>query len=197
MMHPHTELKWIDEIIGYGVIATQFIPKGTIVWILDNLDQKLDQTHIDSLDELRKKEVMKYSYRDQEGKYILCWDLGRFVNHSSNPTCLPTAYDFEIAGRDIYPGEELTDDYGSLNLDEPFECLRQEEGFRTKIMPDDILTMYQEWDNKVIGAMTYFNEVEQPLKHLISPQNHEKLSEFLLGKRKLDSYLNCYYKKTN
>ena len=31
------------------------------------------------------------------------------VNHSFKSTCMSTAYDFEIAIRDIYPGEQLTD----------------------------------------------------------------------------------------
>jgi hypothetical protein len=39
MIHPHTQLQEINETIGYGVIATQVIPKGTIVWILDDLTQ--------------------------------------------------------------------------------------------------------------------------------------------------------------
>ena len=45
-----------------------------------------------------------YAYRNASGNYILCWDHARFVNHSFNSNCLTTAYDFEIAIRDIQPG---------------------------------------------------------------------------------------------
>ena len=42
MIHPHTELRFINEQMGFGVFATQFIPKGTIIWALDELDQILE-----------------------------------------------------------------------------------------------------------------------------------------------------------
>ena len=28
MIHPDTELRYINEVFGYGVFATSFIPKG-------------------------------------------------------------------------------------------------------------------------------------------------------------------------
>lgn len=33
MIHPDTELRFINPEIGYGVFATQFIPRGTITWV--------------------------------------------------------------------------------------------------------------------------------------------------------------------
>ena len=39
MIHPHTELRFINDEIGHGVVATQFIPAGTITWVLDELDR--------------------------------------------------------------------------------------------------------------------------------------------------------------
>lgn len=196
MMHPNTELKFINETIGYGVFATEFIPKGTITWILDDLDQKLDPSYVDSLDDLRKKQVIKYSYRDQNGYYVFCWDLARFVNHSFHANCIPTPFDFEIASRDIYPGEELTDDYGWLNLDEPFECLRDVQGNRTTVMPEDILNYYQEWDQLADEAMQYFSQVEQPLKHLINPIYQEQIITVVEGKEKMKSLKFYYYDRS-
>lgn len=38
MIHPNTELKFISNQVGYGVVATSFIPAGTITWVLDKLD---------------------------------------------------------------------------------------------------------------------------------------------------------------
>jgi uncharacterized protein len=197
MIHPHTQLKEINETIGYGVIATKLIPKGTIVWILDDLTQKLDESYVNSLDESTKQEVLKYCYRYKTGELALVWDLGRFLNHSSNPNCITTAYDFEIAARDIHAGEEITIDYGTLNLDEPFECLRQEEGVsRTKIMPDDILNFYSEWDQKAGSAMQHFHQVEQPLKCLINEKYKDKVMAVAAGIEPIDSSINIYYKKS-
>ena len=41
MIHPHTELKFISKEVGNGVVATQFIPAGTITWVLDKLDGEI------------------------------------------------------------------------------------------------------------------------------------------------------------
>jgi hypothetical protein len=193
MMHPHTELRFINELIGYGVFATKLIPKGTITWILDDLDQKFDESHLASLNPLSREWLVKYCYRDNEGKYILCWDIARYVNHSFNSNCIATPYKFEVAVRDIYPGEELTDDYGYFNLDKPFYCFPEPGCSRTKVMPDDILHYYPEWDQKAADAMRYFSQVDQPLKHLIEHQFIDKVSAIALSKEKMDSILLCYY----
>lgn len=176
MMHPHTELRYIDDKIGFGVFATRFIPKGTLTWALDDLDQILEPEVVEALDEERKKLVLKYSYRNQYGKFILCWDNGKYVNHSFHANCIGTAYEVEIAVRDIYPGEQLTDDYGSLNVDEPFECLPEEGTERTRVMPGDLLQYARVWDAQALEAFRYYNEVEQPLAHLIRPEFRDQVS---------------------
>ena len=193
MMHPHTELRYIDEKIGFGVFATQFIPKGTLTWALDDLDQILGPEAVDALDEDRKKLVLKYSYRNQNGKYILCWDNGRFVNHSFHANCIGTAYEVEIAVRDIYPGEQLTDDYGSLNVDEPFDCLPEEGTDRTRVMPGDLIEYADTWDAQAIEAFRSYNAVEQPLAHLIRPEFREKVAIAAREHRLVDSIRAIYY----
>jgi uncharacterized protein len=193
MIHPHTELKFINDTIGYGVVATQFIPKGTITWVMDKLDrvfhpsefQKFDQTHREILD--------KYCFRDNKGNFILCWDNSRFVNHSFKPNCMSTAYDFELAIRDIYPGEELTDDYGYLNVMEPFDALPEEGVSRKKVMPDDLLYFHKEWDAKLLESFEHFNSVEQPLKQFINPNYMKKVEKIAKGSEQMDSILLNYY----
>jgi len=193
MIHPHTELRFIDESIGFGVFATKLIPKGTITWILDDLDQSFDEAYVVSLEPLRRDRLLKYSFRDENGKYILCWDIARYVNHSFDPALITTPYKFELAARDIYPGDEITDDYGYFNLDAPFDCHPEPNSTRTKVMPDDILRYYPEWDRKAAEAMQYFNQVDQPLKYLIDPIYQEKVEAIAAGKVVLDSILTCYY----
>lgn len=198
MIHPHTELRFINESIGFGVFATEFIPKGTITWILDDLDQVFDEPYVQSLDPLRRDRILKYSFRDERGYYIHCWDIARYVNHSFTPTLITTPYKFELAARDLYPGDEITDDYGYFNLDEPFYCLPEPNSTRLNVMPDDILQYYPEWDRKAADAMQYFNQVEQPLKHLIDPVYGSKVDAIAAGKEPLDSILTCYYdRRTN
>jgi uncharacterized protein len=197
MMHPDTCLGFVSEIIGYGVFAKKFIPKGTIVWVLDDFDRKFDEVQIESLDRLRHEKIKKYSWRDREGKFILPWDIAQFVNHSFKANCMMTPYEFEIAIADIYPGEELTDDYAFCNEDEPFDCLSEAGSARTKVMPDDLLRFYPEWDFQLSEAMIYLNQVKQPLKHLIAPKYRNKINAIAEGKESIDSVLTCYYDRSN
>ncbi|PEQ60943.1 SET domain-containing protein [Bacillus cereus] len=192
MMHPDTKLGFVNETIGYGVFATKFIPKGTIVWILDDLEQVLDKKHVDSLDSLRKKVVKKYSYQNNKNQYILSWDHGKYVNHSFYPNMVETVYEFELAARDIYPGEELTCDYSTFVLDEPFECLPENGSSRTKVMPDDYLHYYQKWDQMAQEAFQHFNTVNQPLKYLISKRFVKKVNEVADNPKLLDSILSMF-----
>lgn len=193
MIHPHTELRFINEAIGYGVFATEFIPKGTITWILDELDQRYEETYVMSLDPLLRDRLLKYCFRDEQGQYILCWDIARYVNHSFDSTLIATPYHFELAAKDIFPGEEVTDDYGYFNLDKPFYCLPEPGATRTKVMPDDILHYYSYWDRIAAEAMQQFNHVDQPLKHLIDPKFVNKVAAIAAGQERMDSLLTCYY----
>ena len=192
MMHPDTELRYINDEIGYGVFSTKLIPKGTIVWAQDDLDQVLDPTYVEKLDPLRKQDVQKYSFKNQFGKYILCWDKARFVNHSFHATCVATMYDLELAARDILPGEELTDDYGTLNLDEPFDCLPEPGTNRSRVMPDDLLRYYRQWDEVAVEAFARFNHVEQPLLHLVRPKHLKIIRGITEQRRSLDSIISLY-----
>ena len=193
MIHPHTELRFISPEKGYGVVATQFIPKGTITWAFDKLDQVFTPGEIAAMDEQYQKIIEFYGYRDHNGDFVLCWDISRFVNHSFHSSCISTAYNFELAVRDIYPGEELTDDYGYLNVSEPFDCIPEPGTVRKQVLPDDLLNFHELWDEQLREAFKHFNEVEQPLAWLIEKESRQKVEEVASGKADADSILNCYY----
>jgi hypothetical protein len=192
MMHPDTELRFVSEEIGLGVFATKMIPKGTIVWVLDDLDIILDEAYVESLDPIRKQVVYKYAYQHDEGKYVLCWDHARYVNHSFHANCVATAYEFELAARDIHPGEEITCNYATLGEDEPFYCMPEEGSFRTRVMPDDYLYFYKEWDDQARDAFRHFLLVQQPLKHLIREEYVEKVNAIAEGREDIDSILTIF-----
>lgn len=194
MNHPHTELRFINKHIGFGVFATKLIPKGTITWAIDDLDQVLEPSFVNSLDPERYKLVKKYSYRDEDGKYVLSWDLGRYVNHSSNANSMGTAYNFDIAVRDIQPGEEITNDYGSLNLEEPFDCAPEKGTIRRHIMPDDMLLYHRIWDELVLEAFKFFQHVDQPLGHLVPKIYQEKVKIAVEKGVLIDSIMLTYFK---
>jgi len=194
MIHPDTELRFISPEIGYGVVATKFIPKGTITWIQDPLDRIFTPEQIEKLDPVYQDKLHTYSYRDNQGNFVLCWDNSKFINHSFHSNCITTPYNFELAVRDIHPGEELTDDYGYLNVTEPFICLPEPNTNRTMVMPDDLLHFYKEWDAQLIEAFKHFNKVAQPFAKLIDPKYKNKVLQIAAGKTQMDSILTCYYR---
>lgn len=194
MIHPDTELRFINDKIGHGVVATRFIPKGTITWALDKLDRIFTPKQIREMGPMYQDTMDKYSYRNPDGNYIFCWDNARFVNHSSNSNCMTTAYDFEIAIRDIQPGEELTDDYGYLNLEEAFEVLPEPGSNRNFVYPDDLLKYFPVWDEKLLSAFPNLMNIPQPLFEILSPDIQAKAKAIAKGDMKMDSILSCYYR---
>ena len=192
MIHPDTELRFINDIIGYGVVAKKLIPKGTITWVQDELDQVFTPQRAAQVSPMMQQHLDTYWFTNGAGNKILCWDNAKFVNHSFNPSCMSTAYDFEIAVRDIQPGEQLTDDYGYLNVEEPFEVV--DEGTPRKIVyPDDLLNYHQEWDQLIRERLDDITSVDQPLKKYIPQETWDEFSRVIAGTRPLKSLLTCYH----
>ena len=193
-MHPDTEVRFINEVIGYGVVAKKFIPRGTITWVQDDLDRVLSPNEVEKMHPAVQEQVEKYSFRNNKGHLVLCWDLAKYVNHSFNANCLSSAYDFEVAVRDIQPGEQLTDDYGYLNISEPFKVVDEGTG-RDTVYPDDLLKYHEKWDRQLQEAFQDFEEVEQPLQELVPAAILEKIKSLLAKNEPLDSILNLYYRE--
>jgi SET domain-containing protein len=196
MIHPDTALRFISPEKGYGVVATRLIPKGTITWAFDAFDQIFTIREFSALDFRYRTILNTYSYRDHNGAYILCWDNARFLNHSFHSSCITTAYDFELAVRDIHPGEELTDDYGYLNVDKPWDCAPEPDTPRTRVLPDDLLHFHEEWDARLREAFGLYKEVDQPLSWLIGEKYRNKVLAVAAGTAEMDSILNCYFDRT-
>lgn len=180
MIHPDTEVRFINNTVGYGVVAKKLIPKGTITWVQDELDIVYTDEKISQISPLMQEYLETYSFLNGRGERILCWDIAKYVNHSFKSNCVSTAYDFEIAIRDIYPGEQLTDDYGYLNVTEPFKA--EDEGTKRKVVyPDDILKYYAVWDKAVSDNLTVMKEVAQPLLKFIPEAVWKDFSNVLNG----------------
>lgn len=193
MIHPDTELKFISQDIGYGVVATKLIPAGTITWVLDELDREFTPLQFQQMNQLYQNILDTYSFRNNKGNLILCWDHARYVNHSFNSNCLTTAYDFEIAIRDIKPGEQLTDDYGYLNISSPFRGVN--EGTKRKIVyPDDLLKYYKIWDKKIEKVFNKIINVNQPLKPILSKKVFDQIERVINGEEEIESILLNYYR---
>jgi hypothetical protein len=105
---------------------------------------------------------------------------------------MTTAYDFELAIRDIKKGEQLTDDYGYLNLKEPFRGI--DEGTKRKVVyPDDLLKYHKVWDIQILEVFGRITALEQPLGQLISTSLWNTIREINDGKKEMVSILENYF----
>lgn len=167
MIHPDTAIRPVDPRIGVGVVATRRIPKGTITWVHDELDQSFSAQKLARLGPLFHPAIDRYSYRDGDGHYVLCWDHARFVNHSCRPTCMAPGFDLEIAIRDIEPGEQLTGDYATYNFETEFDCFCGAPECRGRIGGAISESVIRGWDALLRDAFPLLGRVEQPLWPLV------------------------------
>jgi hypothetical protein len=163
MMHPDTELRFISPEVGYGVFAVKPIPRGTVTWILCNFDMVFTPGEVAALPAPYQPIMEKYAYTDAEGNQVLCWDHGRYVNHSCDPAILGVGRDFEVAVRDVAPGEEITCEYGGLNLTREMQCCCGVSTCRGVIGRGDVLLLWPELDKCIAQTLRYARQVPQPL----------------------------------
>jgi len=171
MLHPDTDFRFINPVLGLGVVATALIPQGTIVWVRDSLDRTIPRAEAVLLPDVLRAALRRFAYIDRDGNHVLCWDHARYTNHSCRPNCLSPGWELELAVRDILPGEQLTDDYGSLNLDEPLECECGAEDCRGRIESDDLRFLYRSMDERLELALARASSVSQPLWELVAEQD--------------------------
>jgi len=193
MLHPDTRIQYINDDIGYGIFATKLIPKGTAVYTKEKLEIELKERDIDAYDSLLQSQISKYTYNDENGKYILSWDLAKYVNHCCEANTLSTAYGFDIAINDIQKGEEITCDYAMLNIKEDMtlQCSRPE--CRNVLRPLDFEYYYRTWDEKVKKVLHHFFDIEQALLPLIDSVKIDELMNYIKNPKNYQSVYNLRY----
>ncbi|MGE0707646.1 MAG: SET domain-containing protein [Planctomycetota bacterium] len=171
MIHPHTELRQVSPEVGLGVVATRFIPRGTILWIDCPLDQKLTPQEVASLAPEYRAVLDRYGYPDLQGRTVLCWDHGRFVNHSCDPSAASGPLtQCEVALKDIHPGEQFTCEYLEIRSPDTFPCQCGAATCRGMVRWEDREQVEARLHSLVEEVLPLIAEVEQPLaayaKHL-------------------------------
>ncbi len=166
VLHPDTRLVAKGED-AFGVVATRLIPRGTITWTRDPLDQTLPAAKLAGLPGVLRDPVRKAGFLDKEGALVLPWDGGRHVGHSCAPATLPTGYGFQVALRDVRPDSELTVDFAARNLERTFTCSCGAESCRGEVRPDDVYEWAARWDEQLARALPALRQVVQPLWDLV------------------------------
>lgn len=183
MIHPDTELRFVSHEIGLGVFAKAPIPRGTLTYVPDELEIRVTPQRFKALPELLQEHVERYSYIDAHGVRVMSWDLAKYTNHACDPNTLSTGWGFEIALRDIAPGEEITDDYGLFNVPAPIRvaCPNCAE-CRGFVRADDPLRLGDIWDHRVQTALDFVRAVDQPLWPVMDARTARDFEAFLDGR---------------
>lgn len=189
MIHPHSEIVRVDPEIGYGMRTTRPIPAGTIVWALDRFDLVFSAAERESLSPAHRELLDHFGYLEASGRWILCWDGGRYVNHSCRPAMRGIGTTAMIAVRDLAAGDEITCDYAECNID-PLPCRCGAVDCRGEIRAEDLLQRAAEWDAELRTVLAAAGRVPQPLlPYLAYPKEIEPV---LRGARPAPSLATVY-----
>lgn len=190
MIHPDTELRKINDTIGYGVFATCDIPKGTILYVKDPLEIEMSPRQFDCIDVQYQIIIDWFSYIDERGYRIVSWDIAKYVNHRCEPNSISTGYGFEIAIKDIAKDEEITDEYGIFNLPVPLSCCCGSKNCRRVVSDSDWDIYGTVWNKCAKDALKALRHVEQPLLKYMDTPSYQALMSYLNTGRNYKSVLN-------
>lgn len=174
MIHPDTEVRYIDEKIGYGVFAKRLIPRGTIIWTRCKLEMQFRLEDLRSMSPVYYPSLVQYTTLEPEGYLLLSWDHEKFVNHSCEPTNQALTEEISIVVRDVHPDEQITYDYSSFIALNDLECFCQSKHCRKLIRNEDVTKANKNSHDLVSNALPDVVHVEQPLYPYIQNQKHFK-----------------------
>lgn len=195
MIHPQTTVQAVSDIIGSGVFATAFLPKGTIMVVRDQWDLVFSQNQWAELPAPVRNSMETWAYHDKEGNLVLSWDHAKYMNHSCHSNTMMTAAGFEIAVRDIQAGEEITTEYGLLNVQEPYPLFCNCLECRKELRLDDIDRYGSSWDTLIGESVQAGFSLTQPLAIVFTEKIHRALQEVRNGGR-LPSVKNLKWRNT-
>ncbi|HEY3486899.1 MAG TPA: SET domain-containing protein-lysine N-methyltransferase, partial [Gammaproteobacteria bacterium] len=165
------------------------IPKGTIIYIQDPQETRLSPRQFNKLDYEQKSLVERYSYIDAQGHLVMSADHAKFMNHSCECNTIGTAYGFEIAIRNIAAGEELTAEYGVLNIQLEYEIGCDCANCRKILRITDIDQHYALWDQWITAVLPAIPRVPQPLWPRMDVATRNAVEACLSGRENYRSVL--------
>ncbi|MBS0242415.1 MAG: SET domain-containing protein [Proteobacteria bacterium] len=116
MMMVETELR-SSPISGIGVFACEFVPKGTLIWKLDErFYLMVRKDDVPGFPALMQKHLARYCYPHMTRSDLICCEIdnGRFMNHSDDANTNFTDPELAWTTRDIQVGEEITCNYADF-----------------------------------------------------------------------------------
>nr|WP_320049392.1 SET domain-containing protein [uncultured Desulfuromonas sp.] len=176
MIHPATTVRPVSPEIGNGVFATEFIPCGTLIVVKDCCDLSLSRSDFFALPEVLRQSLETFMYHDKHGQLVLGWDHAKYMNHSCCSNTMMTDYGVEVVVRDIAEGEEVTSEYGLLNVQDPYDLYCNCVHCRCALRLDDIDRYAPQWDEQILAALQRVELCAQPLWNLLDPQSQHEIT---------------------
>lgn len=171
---------------GKGLFAKEFIPAGTII----NFD--CSECRLMSADELASKSadeqehILFYNYTRKDGSVVIACGESVYLNHSCDANILYSGHHFDIAVKDMQPGEEATIDYRFFHESPEF---RMPCNCGAAICSGEVACEHHTpehlqlfWGAKINRAMRRIRMVEQPLRNALLDYSDE-YQKYLLPKR--------------
>jgi SET domain-containing protein len=107
-----------SRIAGVGLFTPVPIASGTRIWAFDaRVDWRLDPSELNAFPQPYQNLLRQWCYEEPDGRYVLCGDNAKFMNHSFAPNCLDLAPDATVTCRTIDAYEELTCDYRLIDVE--------------------------------------------------------------------------------
>jgi len=127
-----------SKIHGLGVFTKEDVKKGAVIWVSHkDFDLYYTEEQLNRLPEVPRTNMYDHCYKNNKtGKFVLCGDEARYMNHSDEYNVVSQHFSSEeearafglgdevdwaegvsVAARDIAKGEELTCDYKEFDLD--------------------------------------------------------------------------------
>ena len=167
MIHPATALQWISNEVGFGVVATELLPMGTITVAPDPLDLRLTRAELERLPEQVRAQAWHFMYLSADERFVLAWDHARYINHSCDANTMLSEAGLEVAVRDIQRGEELTTEYALLRPQEALVHRCPKGACRGVVEVGERERVYPLCEPKLKVALERAPRLSQPLAPLI------------------------------
>jgi SET domain-containing protein len=119
LLHRAIVARHDGSIHGHCLVTRRLIRAGELVWELD--EPMYSWNEIQSWSQERKEAFDWYGFQCGVDRYSLPEGLSREMNHSCDPNTWWSGSTTLVARHDIQPGDEVTYDYSTADIDRSFE----------------------------------------------------------------------------
>ncbi|MFW5691052.1 MAG: SET domain-containing protein [Chloroflexota bacterium] len=117
MLHQAIELRGDGVIEGHGLVAARLIKAGEVVSRLEPDQPTIAIDELNTMPASEQDRLLHYCYQCDETHIVCEQGIERYMNHSCDPNTWWADDETMIARRDIQPGEEITYDYATTEVD--------------------------------------------------------------------------------